>query len=79
MAVSYQYQTDVVKLIRNYLNSHPDSEDTLSGITNWWVKQQQFDDSKIAVNNALNKLAAQGVISAVERNSTIYYKLVKAR
>lgn len=77
MAMSYYYQTDVVKLIKNYLKSHPDSEDTLTGITNWWVKQQQFDDSLIAVNNALNELSAKGFISTVERNSTIYYKLVK--
>ena len=75
MSISYHYQTDVVKLIRNYLQQHPHSEDTIRGITEWWIKKQQFADSMVAVDNALKILALQGDISCVERNNETYYRL----
>lgn len=75
MSISYHYQTDVVRLIKNYLLDHPLSEDTISGITDWWITEQKFVDSKIAVDNALKILAVQGDICAIERNDETYYRL----
>jgi hypothetical protein len=77
MNISYHYQTDVVRLVINYLQKHPDSEDTVEGITQWWVKQQQFADSFSAVDNALKILSIQGEISAVKRDHQTYYRLIK--
>lgn len=77
MSISYHYQTDVVRLIKNYLQTHPDCEDTVTGITQWWVKQQKFADSMAAVDNALKILALQGDVSSVERNNKTYYRLTK--
>ena len=77
MSISYHYQTDVVRLIRNYLQAHPHCEDTPEGITQWWVKEQQFADSLIAVDNALKILALQGDVSPVIRNNQTYYRLAR--
>jgi Fe2+ or Zn2+ uptake regulation protein len=77
MSISYHYQTDVVRLIKNYLQQHPHCEDTIYGITHWWVKQQQFADSMTAVDNALKILAVQGAVDSVERNNETYYRLTK--
>ncbi|MFT4929469.1 MAG: hypothetical protein ACI8WB_005602 [Phenylobacterium sp.] len=77
MSISYHYQTDVVRLIKNYLQQHPECEDTVLGITQWWVKQQKFADSMSAVDNALKILAVQGDVSSVERNNKTYYRLTK--
>lgn len=79
MSINYHYQTDVVVLIKNYLQKHPQSEDTIKGITQWWVKQQKFADSLIAVDNALKILAMQGDVCSVERNNKTYYRLTKSK
>ena len=79
MTISYHYQTDVVLLIKNYLHKHPQSEDTIKGITLWWVKQQKFADSLTAVDNALKRLALQGDVCAVKRNNETYYRLTNKR
>jgi hypothetical protein len=78
MSISYHYQTDVVQLIKNYLLEHPHSEDTVKGITQWWIKQQQFADSMSAVDNALKILEVQGDVSSIERNNKKYYRLTKS-
>lgn len=77
MSISYDYQTDVVRLIKNYLKKNPKSEDTVRGITQWWVKQQQYADSFVAVDKALKMLAERGDIDAVKRCEDTYYSLPK--
>lgn len=77
MSISYHYQTDVALLIKNYLKQHPDSEDTVVGITDWWVKQQKFVDSMAAVDSALKVLELQGEVSSLERNNQTYFRLTK--
>ncbi|WP_284246366.1 hypothetical protein [Thalassotalea insulae] len=77
MSISYHYQTDVALLIKNYLKKHPDSEDTVIGITDWWVKQQKFVDSMAAVDCALQVLESQGEVSSEERNNETYFKLTR--
>lgn len=66
---------DVIQVILRYLERHPQSEDTLEGITNWWVKKQRIDDSRIAVDKALKRLASEEFISVTTRNNVTYYKL----
>jgi len=77
MSVNYHYQTDVARLIKNYLKQHPDSEDTVLGITDWWVKQQKFIDSMAAVDSALKVLELQGEVSSTTRNGQTYFRLSK--
>lgn len=67
--------SDTVAVIMRYLKQHPKSEDTLEGIAEWWMKKQQFEDSRIAVFKALEQLASQHVISITKRNEVNYYKL----
>lgn len=77
MSISYHYQTDVVRLIKNYMRQHPHCEDTIDGITQWWVQQQKFADSMVAVETAMKILAAQGDVSSVKRDDKTYYRLTK--
>jgi len=79
MDISYHYQTDVARLIKNYLKQHPDSEDTVLGITDWWVKQQKIIDSMTAVDSALRGLELQGEVSSTIRNNKTYFRLAKER
>ena len=77
MGLSYHYHTDVALLIKNYLKRHPDSEDTVIGITDWWVKQQKFVDSMAAVDSALKDLESQGEVSSTTRVDGTYFRLTK--
>lgn len=77
MSSNYYYQTDVALLIKNYLSQHPDSEDTVVGITNWWVKKQKLHDSMVAVDCALKMLESEGEILSTVRNNQTYFRLVK--
>jgi hypothetical protein len=66
---------DIVHVILRYLKQHPRSEDTLDGITDWWVKKQRWEDSRVAVDEALKCLASEEIISVTTRNHVTYYKL----
>jgi hypothetical protein len=47
----------------------------LEGISEWWMKKQRIEDSRIAVDQALQRLASERVISITQRNKVNYYKL----
>jgi len=68
---------DIAALIKEYLKKHPSSEDTILGITDWWVKRQILDSSIIDVDRALKKLESDGDISSESRNEQVYFRLEK--
>ncbi|WP_157368851.1 hypothetical protein [Algicola sagamiensis] len=70
-----QSAEELITLILKYLHQHPNSEDTLEGITEWWVRKQRIDDSRVAVDEALQRLTSLSLISATTRNNITYYKL----
>jgi hypothetical protein len=67
--------SETIAVILRYLEQHPKSEDTLEGISEWWMKRQRIEDSRIAVDQALQRLASERVISITRRNKVNYYKL----
>jgi hypothetical protein len=67
--------SETIAVILRYLEQHPKSEDTLEGISEWWMKKQRIEDSRIAVDQALQRLASERVISITRRNKVNYYKL----
>lgn len=52
--------------IRQYLQAHPGASDTLEGITAWWLLRHRIDISLTEVQQAVNKLVAEGVIKESE-------------
>ncbi|SHE42887.1 hypothetical protein [Vibrio gazogenes] len=77
MGNNYSCKSDVAVLINDYLKQHPDSEDTILGIRDWWVKQQLLDDSIVAVDNALKFLEKEGKVISTIRNNQVYFRLAK--
>ncbi|ASA57309.1 hypothetical protein [Vibrio gazogenes] len=78
MENNYSCKSDVAVLINDYLKQHPDSEDTILGIRDWWVKQQLLDDSIVAVDNALKFLEKEGKVISTIRNNQVYFRLAKS-
>lgn len=62
--------------ILNYLFKHPDANDTLEGITEWWLLSQRISYEMKRVEAAVLKLVEEGWIIEIKgENSTVHYRL----
>ena len=69
-------QSEVARAVVEYLWKHPDAQDTLSGISQWWLPKEQMKSQTITVAEALSDLVARELI--VERKGTdsqIHYRI----
>lgn len=57
-------QGTLVLRISEYLQKHKQAGDTLEGVARWWMMNQQVNDSLTEVQQALQQLKAQGVVTA---------------
>lgn len=53
-------RSHVAKAILAYLLEHPDAQDTLAGIAEWWLPEEEANTQLAIVKNALDQLIAQG-------------------
>ena len=68
----------ISRMIFDYLSKNPDAEDTLEGITRWWLNMERIDLSVKEVEQALESLIEQGVITINKTiGGTILYKFNK--
>jgi Fe2+ or Zn2+ uptake regulation protein len=71
-------RTRVAKAILDYLRKHPEAQDTLAGIAQWWLPQQDVRSRMATVKEALNELVRAGLISEHEgKDAQISYRLTK--
>lgn len=66
--------------ILGYFAAHPDAQDTLDGIVEWWLLEQKITVQTARVKDALAGLVAEGLI--IERQadeSRSFYKLNRRR
>ena len=63
-----------------YLDKHPDAQDTLEGIVDWWLLEQHIERQIEGVREALGGLVAQRlVLESKGKNSRIHYRLNRRR
>jgi hypothetical protein len=59
-----------------YLRRHPNAEDTLKGITKWWLLEQRIHESAMEVKAALTLLVKRKCIVRYRRaNGEICYRI----
>jgi hypothetical protein len=64
--------------IVSYLGKHPEAQDTLEGIAQWWLALERVESSTEAVADALQSLTRQGIVTLrVSRDGTTLYSLRK--
>jgi hypothetical protein len=59
----------------DYLNDHPDAQDTTEGIMDWWLLQANISYQSSRVNEVLKALTAKNVVLEQNRLGSIVYKL----
>ena len=59
-----------------YLSEHPDAQDTLQGIVEWWLLEQEIKSRITQVEQALSQLVEKGlVLENKRRDSQTRYKI----
>jgi len=59
-------KTEAIQKILSYLGNRPEKEDTLEGITNWWIKSDKGSHGVEEVLYALQILVEQSEIEEVK-------------
>ncbi len=59
-----------------YLHRNPDAQDTLEGIIEWWLLEQDIRRSVAKVEKGLAELMAGGfIVERKGRDSRVYYRI----
>ena len=70
----------VARAILDYLCKHPDAQDTLSGIAQWWLAEEKRRTRTVAIEEALNELIVGGfVVTRRGKDSQIHYRINEQR
>jgi len=59
---------EISKMILDYIKKNPDSEDTLEGITEWWMEANRIECSIRNITQTLEKLVNEGLITSYTAN-----------
>lgn len=63
-----------------YLHAHPDAQDTLEGIVEWWLLEQKIARQTEIVKNALADLSDRGlIVSKIGADSRIHYSIERRK
>ncbi|MBC7901552.1 MAG: hypothetical protein H7070_16035 [Saprospiraceae bacterium] len=67
-------RTQVSHEILRYLLRHPDAQDTLKGISEWWLLEERLIQKYTEVEEALVKLVSRGFVLAkrTPESGTLY-------
>jgi hypothetical protein len=67
---------DISREILIYLSEHPSAQDTLEGIVQWWLLEQEIQRWTTKVQAALADLVSQGfVLEHTGRDERTHYRL----
>jgi hypothetical protein len=63
-----------------YLAENPDAQDTLKGISEWWLSEQSGPPNVAAVEEAVTRLVNSGlVVASAREGAQTYYKVNRRR
>jgi hypothetical protein len=69
-------KAQIAREILSYLSAHPDAQDTLDGIVQWWLRERKSDQHTTLVQEVLGDLVTQGLIEKIRiEGQTPYYRM----
>ena len=75
-----QTRSQVARAILDYFAKHPDAQDTLSGIAQWWLSAEKVKTRTVTIKEALDDLIADGFVLAQRgKDSQIRYRVNEQR
>jgi hypothetical protein len=64
--------------VLDYLATRPEEEDTLEGITNWWMKSDKGKHAIDELEDTLNLMLAEGELEKIRvKKDIVVYKVKK--
>ena len=77
---SMMNKSEISHEILDYLAEHPDAQDTVEGIVEWWLLERQIRFQTARVKEVLSELVAKGlVIEQNKKGSKIHYRVNQRR
>lgn len=68
----------VAQAILDYLQEHPEAQDTLAGISEWWLAGHEINNRTATVKEALDELRSAGLINQHEgKDAQTSYRVTK--
>ncbi|HYK20502.1 MAG TPA: hypothetical protein VEV42_07195 [Pyrinomonadaceae bacterium] len=55
-------RSHIARAILDYLLEHPDAQDTLAGIAEWWLPEEKIKTRSVVVKEALDQLVAKSLV-----------------
>jgi len=70
----------IARAILDYLRKHPEAQDTLAGIAEWWVPDEKLKARTTVVREALTQLVDEGLVLQYEgKDSQTHYRVNSER
>jgi len=74
--VNRQSKSEIAHDILAYLSSNPEAQDTLTGIVEWWLLEEQIKRRSEAVTEAVAELVSNGfIIETIGKDTQIHYRI----
>ena len=69
-------KSQIAKKILTYLADHPDAKDTLDGILQWWLLEQQIKHEVESVREIVSeRVKGKLLLKRKSRDSRVHYRL----
>jgi hypothetical protein len=66
----------IAREMLSYLSAHPDAQDTLDGIVQWWLRERKSDQHTTLVKEVLADLVTQGLVEKIQtEGQTSHYRM----
>ena len=73
-------RSQVARAILDYLHQHPDAQDTLGGIAEWWLADDKVKTRTVTIKEALDELIENGFVLAHKgKDLQIRYRMNEQR
>ncbi len=73
-------KNEIAREILAYLMDHPDAQDTVEGVVQWWLLERQMRYQVPLVKDALAELVKNGlVLEHKSKDSRVYYQANRGR
>jgi hypothetical protein len=69
-------KNEIAREILSYLTDHPDAQDTLEGIVEWWLLESRIKFQREMVKEAIAELVRKElVVESEDANSRLHYRI----